>query len=262
MISRLITLLILLPATALAAGLKVSPPRLTLEPGQMNTEVRLSNAGDGAVSVQASLHRWQLGPDGRERESESADLAIYPKVFVVQPGASQTVRVGRLPSAPLHPDTEIGYRLTLRELPLDLEANTIGVARRLRLPLWLAPVSEHSDWALTGVSHEMNTVMRKSLEDDEAVETEQTLLSAQVSNRGNVHLRLVDINFIALAADGSEHARATAPGWYVLGGGTRSFSTPMPEGFCQGATALRVRLRLATSAQDSDWPLTAVCGRS
>ena len=258
MFTRYLAVLLLLPAgLASAVGLKVSPPQVLLAPGQMSAELRLSNGGDFAVSIEAGVQSWQQTADGGDTKGKAPELVIYPKVFILQPGDSQVVRVGRMPDAPLQPERELAYRLSLQELPVDSANRTIGVSRRLTLPVWLTPTSKHEQWALTDVRKELAPV---SVEESERLQRPSSLLIATVKNSGNVHQRVVDVSFIALGSDGQELARATGPAWYVLADSSRSFRANLPESFCDQAAALRVSLRLPKSQRDSDWPLASVCG--
>lgn len=235
-----------------AGGLSVSPTQLKLGAGQMSGEIRLNNDGDETVSVQASLVAWSQDETGAETFVDAADLAIYPRIFSLDSGASQIVRVGRLPGSAVHqPAIEEGYRLILRELPIDASNNVIGITRRLTLPVWLVPDKVHRQWDVSGVSVET------------AAHTEtgaaMSALVARIVNRGNVHQRLVDVSFIALDANGAEQETVVAPGWYVLAGADKPFAAPLPDGFCDQVQVLRLRLRLAGETRDSDWPRAAIC---
>lgn len=227
-----------------AVGLSVSPPHVRLAPGQQTATVTLANQGERAVTVQASAQRWTQSADGTELETEATDFALYPKVFTVEPGKTQTVRLGRLPAAPARPESEAAYRLTLRELPVERgDSSGISITTRLRLPVWLLPKDPRSDWGLT------------------ATGTDDGMIAAAVSNRGNVHVRLVELSYAALGADGAVRGEVTAPGWYVLAGVSKAFPAKLPQGFCTGTARIRAVARTVDGEQRQEWPASAVCGR-
>jgi fimbrial chaperone protein len=242
--STLVAWLALAAGPAVAGGLTVSPPHVRLKPGQQTAEVRLANEGERAVTVQASAQHWRQNADGSEQESEAADFALYPKVFTVAPGKSQVVRVGRLPTAPTHPSTEVAYRLTLRELPVDDGSNPgINVTTRLRLPVWLLPSTPDPQWEVGALAPMADG------------------LGVSIANRGNVHVRLVDVEYAAMGADGAVRQREVVPGWYVLAGAARTFPFKPSETFCKGATRISATVRTVDASRRAEWPASGVCER-
>lgn len=243
-----------------AAGLSVSPPYARFEPGQQTAEVRLTNDSDKPVSVQASAQSWTQTADGVEQESEATDFALYPKVFTVAPGKTQIVRMGRLPTAQARPQSEVAYRLSLRELPVDDgKAEGISVTTRLRLPVWLLPADKRPDWGVGEIAALTADSPAKSPEGKS--EAPSRGVAAGIHNRGNVHLRLVDVVYSALGADGVVKSTATAPGWYVLAGAAKPFPVKLPEGFCAGAVKISAVARTAEDSRRAEYPASMVCGR-
>lgn len=229
------------------AGLSISPPGLELRPGQQTAELRVSNDGEQAVSIQASLARWTQDAEGRDTESDSRDFVLYPKVFQVEPGKDQVLRVGRLPGAPGNGDTEIAYRLTLRELPVDRGTGSgVGVLLRLRLPVWLLPLKLQRDWSVEAPV----AVARPA---------GPPRLGATVRNRGNGRLRLAEVVYQSLDADGRRLAELKVSGWYVLAGASAAFPVEPTPGFCAGARQIRVLARLADEEREATGPAAPVC---
>lgn len=246
--------------SAQTAGLSVSPPYARFAPGQQTAEVRLTNESDKPVSVQASAQSWQQNADGVEQESEATDFALYPKVFTVAPGQTQVVRLGRLPTAPPRPQTEVAYRLTLRELPVDDgKGQGISVTTRLRLPVWLLPTEKRADWALGEIAALAPESAAQN--PDKKIDAAARGAAVGVHNRGNVHVRLVDVVYSALAGDGTVKSEVTVPGWYVLAGANKPFPVKLPDGFCNGAVKVSAVARTVEDSRRAEWPASAVCGR-
>ena len=246
LVPAVLTLALLAPLAQ--AGISISPPGIELKPGQQTAELRVSNDGDHEVSMQASLVRWTQDSEGRDAETESRDFVLYPKLFQIAPGKDQVLRVGRLPGAPGNGDTELAYRLTLRELPLDQGlANGVGVLLRLRLPVWLLPVQPRRDWSVAAPL---------------AVSAGEGAprLSALISNRGNSRLRLSEVVYQALDASGQSQAELKASGWYVLAGASLGFPVELTPEFCAKASQIRVIARVQDEQRQSTGPSAPVCG--
>ena len=222
---------------AQSAGLTVSPPHVKFEPGQQTAEVRLMNPGAEPVTVQASAQRWTQQADGSEPAGTAADFMLYPKVFAVAPGASQVVRLGRLPGAAASPG-EVAYRLVLRELPVERKGGGISVTTRFVLPVWVTPARSRADWGVTDAGPR----------------------AAAVSNRGNVHVRLVDVSYAALGADGRVRQEVKVPGWYVLAGAQRTFAAKLPKDFCDGAMKISAVAHAVDESRHAEWPAAQWCG--
>lgn len=234
-------------------ALQVTPPHVRLQPGHMSAELRLRNTGDKAVSVQASLERWNQDAQGRDIESPAEDLAFYPKLFVIQPGGTQVIRVGRLQTAAVRPQTELAYRLSLRELPVESAEGSVAILRKLRLPVWLLPDKPQSQWAIAALQ-------RGTPERSTATDTEGFQLLPLVANAGNVHQRLTEIRVVALDATGAVLREGSAQGWYVLAGIRRGFAVTVAPDFCSGTATVRVQVRGSDGAEQlAQWPAAEVC---
>lgn len=239
--------------SAHAAGLSVSPPHVHIGAEAMSSELRIANNGESAVSMQASLTQWRQSATGEDEETETADLVIFPKLFTVQPGDVQTLRLGRMAGAPKRPPTEGSYRLMLTQLPVAAVPGQIAVLQRIRLPVWLTPAAPKADWAVSGIARTLSVAKGEG-----AV----AMLTATVVNRGNQHVRPTELAMSALDGSGTVKSTATVAGWYVLPGSQRSFSAPMPADFCTGTQSVRVTVRLAKESRDGHWPAASVCGMS
>jgi len=241
---------LLLPIAPLArAGISISPPGIELKPGQQTAELRVSNDGETPVSMQASMVRWAQTAEGVDQESDSRDFVLYPKLFTIKPGEPQIVRVGRLPGAPGNGDTEIAYRLSLRELPVDQgNSGSIGVTLRLRLPVWLLPIKAVKDWSLGTL---------------EALPPEQPGgapgIAVPLRNAGNSRVRTVDFKFQSLDAQGAVLQELTVPGWYALAGATPRYPARLTPEFCRQAEQIRVVARTTDDSRETSAPAAPYC---
>ncbi len=94
-------LLLLLPVSALAGAIAVSPPRLdiTLTGSQAAEAVKVVNLGERPLRIKVSVAHWRLDEQNRIEliapTPQSADqwLLITPLEFVIEPGKFQTLRI-------------------------------------------------------------------------------------------------------------------------------------------------------------------------
>ena len=231
------------PAAWAAATLDISPMAASLAPQQRTAEIRVTNRGQSAVAVQASLEAWAQEAGGADRHTPTADLVVFPKIFELQPGQSQTVRIGRNAAAS-NQEPERAYRLFLLELPRNDDGQPqVGMNLRISLPVWLRPAKAVSDWSLPPPQREQ----------DKAV--------LALANEGNAHVRVKKFRLEALDGAGQIHASAERSGWYVLAGSTGRFALDLPAGFCGKASQLRLTTQVeATEPRTAQWPAVALCG--
>lgn len=112
----LLLLLALLISVGSAQGFRVSPPSMTINPVQRTTtQTQFSN--DTAVAEQFTVKvvAWTM-ENGQDVYTPSRDLIVNPSSFTVQPGQTQTIRIGLLkkPGA-----TELAYRIVVTQIPRD-----------------------------------------------------------------------------------------------------------------------------------------------
>ena len=197
--------------SALAGQLSVSPLMLTLEPGQNNTTLTLTNAHSEEGYYQLQLFAWEQ-VDGQQVLTPQADLVVTPPVALIPAGSKQIVRILRQ-GAPLSTDTEHSYRLFVSELPNENIHNSsqVQVLVRLSLPLFVTGPDQAPALTL-------------SLE-------EQHL---RVENTGNAHVRFVDTAWIDSA--GEQHPWHQGLMGYVLPGSSKRWALPDSG---QNMTALR-----------------------
>ena len=79
---------------AASAQFSVSPLNLELEPAGGTATLIVTNTKPTQLALEVGAERREVGPDGEAITTEaSEEFAIFPPLALVQPGASQTVRI-------------------------------------------------------------------------------------------------------------------------------------------------------------------------
>lgn len=146
---------LMLPASAFAAGFSVSPTRLEFADTDSVQGLHLHNTGDRTVNTQLRVFSWTQA-DGEDVLEPSTDLVVSPPMAVIQPGQRQFVRVVRK-SAPAATQ-ERSYRLLIDELPparIDTAAAPSGLNFVLRysVPVFVEAAADDAatvtaEWSL------------------------------------------------------------------------------------------------------------------
>ncbi|MFG6414736.1 molecular chaperone [Roseateles sp. DC23W] len=161
-----------------AADVTLMPVTVKLDRANDRATVQVMNNGQEPVLMQAEAIAWnRVG--GIDIDAPTSDLIVNPPVFTVQPGQTQVLRLGLRRSPQL--EQEATYRIVLREVPMPRPSDVLNVAGSvrvlvaLRVPVYVAPaqVKRSEQWQ---VSRAPNGE-----------------LLAQVSNGGNVHLKVSEL---------------------------------------------------------------------
>lgn len=161
-----------------AADVTLMPVTVKLDRANDRATVQVMNNGQEPVLMQAEAIAWnRVG--GIDIDAPTNDLIVNPPVFTVQPGQTQVLRLGLRRMQPL--EQESTYRIVLREVPMPRPSDVMNVAGSvrvlvaLRVPVYVAPaqVQRSEKWQ---VSRAPNGE-----------------LLAQVSNTGNVHLKVSEL---------------------------------------------------------------------
>ncbi len=212
---------------AAAASIEVNPVRLTLSAAQPVAALTVRNAGTQPVGLHLQIMAWtQLR--ATDQYAATRELLATPPIFMLAPGAAQTVRVGLRRA--IDAERELAYRLYLREIPASVAQPATGVriALRIGVPVFVlprAPAAPLLSW--------------RAKQDVGAV-----LLQAQ--NAGKAHARILDLKFIA----GSNTVAETLAA-YVLPGGSWQWRLA-GSGITAAGEPLRVRVRTDAGSADAD----------
>lgn len=138
-LSLLLALAIAGPAGAAGGGLALHPLRVDLTPDQRGAAVMLRNEGETRKTIEVEVMAWAQ-PHGGEHYAPTRALLASPPLFFLEPGASQTVRIGRPMSAGTVGDAEQAFRIFFREVPPAAPAagGALRVAVRLGIPVFVA----------------------------------------------------------------------------------------------------------------------------
>lgn len=207
--------------SARAGQLSVNPVTIHLDSSIASEMLVLRNTGTIEARYQISAFSWSEPPRGEPLLKPTTDVAVFPPVLSIAPGESRNVRVGALVAAagPL----ERTYRLILEELPPAVKGNGVTFLNKISIPIFFAPQAarQATSVAFAGKS------------------------SFTLRNDGTVHLKAREVRAKALDAGGSVLAQKSWPGWYVLAGGERIYTMPVPPKSCASVRTLDVTVHSA-----------------
>ena len=129
---------IVLPSGAALGGtFSISPLRIELSDSAPTGALTVRNEENVAAVVQVDGKLWEQA-GGEDKLTASRDLLVSPVVFTLPPKGSQLVRIALRRSADA--TRELGYRITLQEVPQPAspDFNGLKVALRLSLPVFVA----------------------------------------------------------------------------------------------------------------------------
>ena len=171
-----------------AKGLTVSPMEQFVRPGQ-SVIYFASNRGDDPIAVEVLAEAWTISEDGEEILTPTTELLAYPSQFVLKGHTSKRIKVGYKNRQKI--DVEKCFRVTIRELPIDLNPKQTGERFKIyrasgyRTSFYLKPKKSTADIEIESVS----------LEDKK--------LTLRLHNPGTVHVHLI-YPHITLYSDSGE----------------------------------------------------------
>ncbi len=171
------------------AGLAIHPMEQFLNPHKSVTYVA-SNQADKAVAVEVVAETWTINEEGKEISELTDDVVAYPSQFILKGLTYKNVKVAlRKPIRQV--DVEKTYRVTIRELPINLEPQEPGTyqiyqASAYRTSLYVRPPRP--------------TPKVEFLE----ARLEDKKLKVKVQNRGNAHIHLLTPELILYGVGGVE----------------------------------------------------------
>jgi len=202
-------------AGAAGASLDVNPVRLTLSRAQSVAALTVRNAGTQPAVLHLKTMAWTQ--DGAaDQYSPTRELLATPPIFMLAPGAAQTVRVGLRRA--IDAERELAYRLYLQEVPDSAPPAGTGVriALRIGVPVFVLPEVPAAPLLRWRAERATGAI----------------LLHAE--NAGRAHARIVELRLLA----GSPIA-AEAAGAYVLPGQSWRWRLAVPSMPAAGARLRR-----------------------
>jgi fimbrial chaperone protein len=209
--TRVAACLFLLAATAgHAASVGIAPVRVNFDAGERSRVVELTNRGSETVSIQADPVLWSQDEDAADVYSDTGDLLVVPRIFSIEPGATQVVRIGRV-----NPDAaprEQSYRIFFTELaPAEDSGAQLQFRLRLAIPVFIAPSDPPAP----------KLELIRSGHSEEGFEV--VLLNA-----GNTHVQVLQLN-AGVVGELPADEPAAVTGGYLLPGTAQRFLLPVPQ---------------------------------
>jgi fimbrial chaperone protein len=233
-------------APARAATFSVDPIIVTLGKGNSSASVAITNQSASKLRLQISGFAWQQNPAGEMQLQPTDDLVFFPQLVTLEAGETRRIRIGA--------NTEQGpvektFRVFMEELP-SLESvvapktNAITIRMKVGVPVFVSP----------NVAPVVSGAVRN-------VTVRENALAFDVVNTGNTHFAVQKVNVAGKNAAGAGVLSNELTGWYVLPGGTRHFTVPLPKGSCSALQSLAVQVRADTVTFDGSFvDLGKQCG--
>lgn len=146
--ARALFLLLVAPLMALGTadaqtgGIQVAPVMVALSAERTIASLRVRNERERPVAFEVDVYEWTQ-VDGEDVLTPSRDLLIAPGVFEIGARGEQVVRLGVTAAGG---QNERAFRILMRELPAPRrEGAVLGFALELSLPVFIAPLSAHSE---------------------------------------------------------------------------------------------------------------------
>lgn len=226
---------------AMAADFSINPTRIELNAKKAVDTVTLSNGEDRDISFEVSLNKWSQDASGKWQEVPSKDLVVYPALLKMPTKGKGIFRVGAKDKSVVAPATEGTYRLTIQELPGGPapEGTAVRLLTKVSLPIFIAPVKEVRDLALTASGSGSG-------------------VSLKIENKGTVHMSPQKASVQFLDAAGKplgEAVKLKNNTDYVLPGATTTVTQAWPAN-CSAVKQVKLIL---SEEKELQAPVTGSC---
>lgn len=210
-VTRLMAAVVLaggIAAGAQAGSLTVTPLIVTLDDKTHSATLTIRNEGSEVRVIQTELLRWTQN-NGADVQTPSGDILVNPPLATLQPGQSQTVRIGLKRKA--DNEQELAYRLYVTEVPPPSQSVTgLRVVVRLGVPVYVSPKARTS--AKLGW---------------QAARAQNGALLLTVLNDGNRHLRVDSFKIVDPGSGVALGTWGSGP-FTLLAGQARRYSLVLP----------------------------------
>ncbi len=219
-------------APAFASNFSVTPTSLELAGGAKSGAFSIVNSGADPLNCQIEVKEWSQDPDGKDVFADAKDVVVFPKIMTVGPNEQRAVRVGVKGPPSLREKT---YRLFAQEIPSQnktAETKPAGkisagltIAFRYSVPIFVKPVRPQESAVI------------------EKTEVSKGSARAVVRNTGNIHVKVLSVNFRGKSIEGKELFSQDVAGWYILEGISRSYEAPVPKAACKDLAVVDVSVQ-------------------
>src|SRR5512143_3607679 len=123
------------------------------------------------------------------------------------------------------------YRLYVEEIPepkKKSEATTVAIAIRFGVPIFVKPLKEEERGEISSLT------------------LAKGVLTAMVKNTGTSHVRITSVSIKGKNSKGEQPFATELPGWYLLSGSTRSYSTSVAPEACMSTARIEAEVRTTT----------------
>jgi len=216
--------LLLSPSFASSGEFRVTPIRLEFDRGAKSGVITVLNEGDEKLHVQMRAFEWTQDTDGKDQYADTNDLIFFPRMMVLEKKEERIIRAGvKIPAT----TREKTYRLFIEEIPGPQKAEGVNVAITIRfgVPIFAKPVKEDAKGEI------------------EKIGLSKGALHAVVKNKGNVHFIINSIDIKGRNSKGEGIFSKELSGWYLLGGVSRLYSTPVPLEICKELSKLDIEVK-------------------
>jgi fimbrial chaperone protein len=224
--------------SALAAEVAVSPVNVSLTRDSHSALLNVTNQGTETVRFSLSTFSWAESDAGRMELTPTSDIIFFPTLLTLAPGEGRNVRLG----TQLQPgEVERTYRMFLEELPSPQTSATghgmqIHILSKIGIPIFLAPQVPKTQAEIRSIAPSKGAV------------------SFQIANTGSVHILPGEVTVVG--NDGADKAvfAKQINVWYVLAGGTRAASVPLPVGSCAKIRSLSISMKMGAMVVKKSQP--------
>lgn len=201
-------------------------------------ELWIQNQGTEATTMQVRVVGWQQ-EGGHERYQQQQDVVASPPIVKISGGSKQLIRLIKQKTAPV--GQEQAYRIVVDEIPQPTDDSRPQMGLKLQMR-YSIPLFSYGAGIATqkAASHHANTDPTKLAW---RVISDGGKPALQVSNRGNVHVRL---SKVTLSQGGQQRVLADGLMGYVLPNSERAW--PLPASFTRPT-----RLTASINAPDDVW---------
>lgn len=226
-----LTVALLVSSSALAGTFEVKPTSVSLDDNRAPGSVSVINTGKESVRFQVKAVAWTQNERGEMALSPTKDVVVYPSLFTVPAGSTQSVRVAVVAQRGAK---ERAYRILVEELPSprpesERTGNEIRVLMHMGIPVFLAPSS---------ASKFAGSV-------EAALDGGKVHITAR--NQGSIHVRVGQVRV------SGPHFERTVAGWYVLPGDTQVYDVAVPS--CGNGEQLKIE----ASTDRGTWTRSIAC---
>ena len=217
----IILFLSLFISNVFAAEFQVQPTTMELGGKVKSGVFSVINNGNEKIDFQVSLKEWNQDEKGKDVLADTNDIVFFPKIMSVEPNSQRAVRIGLKapPSA-----REKTYRLFVQEIPTakktqdvevkkDIKAG-VSIAFRFSMPIFVKPLKPQESFVF------------------DRIEMSKGVVTANVKNTGNVHIKTRAIKFSGKDAEGKEIFSKEVAGWYILNGLSIPYEAEIPKDVC------------------------------